>query len=94
MARVRKSLASLKRAAESNDSKGIYESMRDDIIANLPGLGGTEYIQAMMMLLRVQNAADKIGLDAEEDSAETLDWMKTLQAELAAELRSADGDDD
>ena len=70
MARARKNIEELKKAAEANDSKLIYSALRKDLIDKMSSFSeNKDYLQSALMIMRLQSLIDKSGF-SEEDGFE------------------------
>lgn len=83
MARVRKNIEDAQKAAENNDSQKLYSALRADLLQKIPGFSDAkEYLQCMMIIMKLQAMIDKSGVVADEDSEAANNVIEEARAKI------------
>lgn len=83
MARVRKNIEDAQKAAENNDSEALYSALRADLLQKIPGFSDAkEYLQCMMIIMKLQAMIDKSGVVVDEDSEAANNVIEEARAKI------------
>lgn len=83
MARVRKNIESAKQAASENNSKDLYSALRADLLEKISGFTeGKDYLQCMMIIMKLQGMIDKSGMAQDSSEEEANEIVSSARAKI------------
>lgn len=84
MARIRKNIEDAQKAAENNDSESLYSALRADLLQKVSGFtDAKEYLQCMMIIMKLQAMIDKSGVVADENEEDANSAIEEARAKIA-----------
>ena len=83
MARVRKNIEDAQKAAANNDSESLYSALRADLLQKISGFSDAkEYLQCMMIIMKLQGMIDKTGVIADGDEEQANSVIEEARAKI------------
>lgn len=83
MARVRNNIQDAQKAAENNDSESLYSALRADLLQKISGFSDAkEYLQCMMIIMKLQAMIDKSGIVVDESDEAANNTIEEARAKI------------